>query len=65
LSRENSPAEGYLVEHEEGGETYMLGFQSPVGFKSAVLPHDVAEDIAKRLGNVYGRPFTVVPAPAA
>ena len=65
MSRENTPADGYLIEHEEGGETYMLGFHSPIGFKSAVMPQEAAESIAKRLGSVYGRPFNVVPAPSA
>ncbi|MDD9990370.1 MAG: hypothetical protein OXP75_01075 [Rhodospirillales bacterium] len=65
MSRENTPADGYVIEHEQGGETYMLGFHSVTGFQAAVLPQEAAEKIAKRLGSVYGRPFNVVPAPSA
>ena len=64
MSRENTPATGYMVECSREGQTWMLGLHSPFGFRALVMRDKIAEDVAKALTRMDDVTYRVVPAPA-
>ena len=63
MSREHTPSEGYVVECDRQGETWILGAHCEQGFQTFILTQATANEIARKLTAEYANQFHVVSAP--
>ena len=63
MSRQDAPSEGYIVECDRDGSTWILGGHNEKGFTTFVFTQATAEEIARKLTAEHDTQWHVVPAP--